>query len=240
VIRVKSLMTATALFAIAGCGGGGIESHSGAGRAVLTVIWPDQTRLLPAASNSIKVTFVRATEVVATRVLARPASGNQTSASFDNLKVGELTLTATALPNANGTGIAQAQGSTPVTIIDGQTTNVSVTMNSTIDHLEVTAPNTTVNLGGTLPLTVTARDGVGNVVLLSPGKLQWSTSNPTVASVNSTGLATGIAIGAAQITVTDTESGKSASVSLNVQLTAVSWWRAEGTRWTSSGATTAL
>src|SRR5262249_49797458 len=81
---------------LSGCGGGsnGPTLPSGTGRAILHIVWPDRSKLIPVASNAIKVIFQRGGELVASQVLARPASGDQTTTSFDNLKVGNLTLAA--------------------------------------------------------------------------------------------------------------------------------------------------
>lgn len=196
-----------AVLALAGCGGGHSSPDSGGGRAVLTIKWPSRGRLIPAAANSIKATFTRGAQVVASQILARPTSGNQTTATFDNLKVGSLTLTASAFPNADGTGVAQAQGVTPVTIANGQTANVTLTMDSTIDHLELSPANPQLATGSSLALVVTAKDLAGNIVLLSPNKLQWSSSSSNV-SVDSSGKVKAVVAGPATITVTDTESGK--------------------------------
>jgi hypothetical protein len=104
-------MPALLLLPLIGCGGSS-SAPSGTGRAFIKITWPDRNRLIPLASNSIQVTFSRGAQTVATQLIPRPASGNQTTTTFQNLKTGGLALTATAFPNADGTGTAQATGTT--------------------------------------------------------------------------------------------------------------------------------
>jgi hypothetical protein len=218
----------TALFAavlphLTGCGGGG--GAGGApqtGQARITVAWPTRSRLVPAASNSVRAILRQDGQEVGSAVLVRPAAGGQTTATIENAPAGSLTLVATAYPNTDATGVAQATGTTPVTITGGQTTDIQLAMESTIDHLEI-APgaSASVAVGETLPLTVTAKDATGNVVLTSPGKIQWSSASTALASVDSGGVVTGVAPtgsvpGPVQLTVTETESGKTAGVALTV------------------------
>ena len=202
-----------------GCGGGSSSNSSGTGRAVIKITWPDRSRLLPLASNSIKVIFTRGAQTVDSQLIPRPASGNQTQTTFINLKTGSLTLTATAFPNSDGTGVSQASGTTPVTIQSGQTTAVTLTMASTIDHLEITPANPFVKVGTNVQLSATAKDSGGAVVLLSPSKLTWQSSDTSKAKVDTNGSVSAIAVGSADITVTDTESAKSVKTTVTVQTT---------------------
>jgi streptogramin lyase len=199
---------------LAGCGGGSRpSSNTRAGQVVLTVAWPSRSRLIPAASNSIKATLSGGgVPVSQTLVITRP----QTTVTFSQVPPGALTLTATAYPSTNGTGVAQALGNAPVTVQDGQTANVTVTMDSTIDHVDVTPLAPSIAVGDSIALTATAKDVSGNIVLLSPGKLQWTSQTSTVASVDGAGHAAGLTEGTSNITAKDLESGKSGSVLLTV------------------------
>src|SRR2546426_940676 len=70
----------------------------------------------------------------------------------------------------------------------------------------------TVLVGVTVQLTATAKAADGNV--LTGPTLTWATSNPAVATVNSTGLATGVAAG--QATITATSEGQSGTAAITV------------------------
>ena len=204
---------------LAGCGGGK-TSIAPTARASITIRWPDRSRLIPLAANSITVVFSRNNQTLQSLTIPRPQNSNTANANFTNLPVGTLTVTSTAYPTANGTGTAQATGSAPVDIQPNQTTTVTVTMASTIDHIDVTPVNPNIpNRGGTVQLTMTARDIANSIVLTTPSKIQWSTSNSVVASVSQSGLVTGLTGGGANITATDTESGISGSTSVLVMPT---------------------
>jgi uncharacterized protein YjdB len=76
----------------------------------------------------------------------------------------------------------------------------------------VTPPAATITVGGTQQFTATAFDAHGAVV---PGAtFQWGSSNGGVASVNSAGLATALAVGGT--TITATANGVTGSASLTV------------------------
>lgn len=207
------------LFALPGCGGGGSSPKTGS--AAILVTWPARSRLIPAASNSIKATFSRNGQTLATQTIVRPAGGGQTTTTFDGLPTGDLTLAATAYPNADATGVAQAQGGSTVTIVGGQTANVTLSLDSTITHVEVTPSAPTVTTGKTLPLIATATDAAGSVVLVEADRLQWTSGTAAAATVDANGVVTGVATGTSAITVTDTESGKSGSVTVTVANAAV-------------------
>ena len=69
-----------------------------------------------------------------------------------------------------------------------------------VTSVTVNATTQTVAVGQTLQLSATARDGDGNVV--TGQEVSWSSGTPAVASVNGSGLATGVSAGTSQITAT--------------------------------------
>ena len=205
---------------LTGCGAGSppsIEATT-SGRATFTVTWPARGRLIPEAANSIVIQIRNGNTIAASQTLSRPATGGTSSATFSLLPVGNLVASATAFPNADGTGVAQAQATAPLTIRANQNTSLALTMASTIDHLVVSPSPAIVQVGQSVPLTVTAIDATGAVVLITPAKLQWSAANAT-ASVDADGNLTGLTNGTTMFTVTEQESGKSASVNVTVTQT---------------------
>ncbi|MBB6051158.1 Ig-like domain-containing protein [Armatimonas rosea] len=220
--RLSLLLCTLPLLGVAttltGCGGASSLATVAAatGRATLSITWPEATRLIPTAANSITISFLQGTTVVNTQTVARPANGSSSTLSFETLPLGSLTVVASAYPNTDGTGVAQATASTTATIASGQTTAVSITMASTISSLSLTPTSPSVVAGQTVALAASALDASGSLVLTSASKLSWESSNPAVATVSSTGVVTGVAAGSATVTVTETESGKSASVGVTV------------------------
>jgi DNA-binding beta-propeller fold protein YncE len=218
--RLFTLFTCAAagIVLLSGCGGGGGGS-SRAGTLILTVKWPQNSRLIPFASNSIVATLLQGTgpTQLGSNTLPKPTGGaTSTNVAFNNLEPGSVTLSAVAHPNANGSGTAQASGSVPATIVSGQTTNVTVTMATTIDHLLITPANPSVAAGSTLQLTMTAYNAQNEVVLTSAQTVNWSSATPSKATISGSGNVTGVAAGSSQITVTETESGKTANTTVTV------------------------
>lgn len=205
---------------LAGCGATGASTHGGTGiaqgRATLTIVWPARSRLIPDASNSIVILVKRGSSAVAQQIVPRPP-GSSSTVTFDPLPTGDLSATATAFPNVDGSGIAQATATVPLTVQANQTTHFTVTMNSTIVSVEVSAPQSGIVAGGQMQMAAAARDASGAVVLLSPAKLSWQSSNPAAATVDSGGRVSGIAAGNADISATDTESGVSGRMTIQVR-----------------------
>ena len=201
---------------LTGCGSGSAPIADGTGRATLVIEWPETTRLVPVAASSITVSFSLDGAVVAGQTVTRPTSGNTSTVTFDALPVGSLGVTASAYPNADGTGVAQATAATSATIVSGQTTAVSLTMASTISSLSVSPSGPSVAVGATSQLTMTALNAAGSAVLVSTSSVTWSSLNTSVATVSSAGLVTGVAGGTATIQVTESESGQTATVSVTV------------------------
>ncbi len=206
-------MTVGLIYFAAGCGGG---TESVAGSARITILWPETTRLIPAASQSINVSMSGPRGTIASRVIPRPAGGGPAQVTFTNLPVGQLAVTATAYPNADGTGIPQARGSTTLQITAGNTTAFTVTMDSTIDRIEITPAALALNVGEVVTLTASAKDAVGNLVLTLPATITWISSADSIARVDSAGNVTGVFEGTAQITARETESNKIASMQVTV------------------------
>ena len=86
-----------------------------------------------------------------------------------------------------------------------------------VASVDVTAPTSSVGVGGTLQLTATAHDAKGNAVTGRP--VTWTSATQTVATVSTTGLVTGVATGSTSITAT--VDGKTGSHMINVTPPAV-------------------
>src|SRR5262249_7423416 len=85
---------------------------------------------------------------------------------------------------------------------------VIVTMDPTIDHLTINPSNPTVNVGASTQLTFTAFNLQNEVVVTAPQNITWNSGTPANATITNAGNATGVAVGTSQITVHESESGK--------------------------------
>jgi sugar lactone lactonase YvrE len=218
--KTASLLLLMSLIALmSGCGSGAGSPDSGSsslGSAIFTIKWPERSRLIPTASNSIKVVILYSDTSWKEQTVPRPASGGSSTVTFNDIKVGAWTMRATAFPNIDGTGVAQASGSVPVTITDNHTTSVTLTMDSSIASLEVTPVSSFIAVGIDVQLNVSARSIEGGaIVLTSPDKMKFESISPSV-TVSAGGLIHGNSPGGAEIIVTEMESGKKATVNINV------------------------
>lgn len=230
---------------VAATGGGDATVTGRAGQARITLQWPTEvtSRLVPAASQSVKITLRQNNQIIAgaDRLLVRPISGTSTTgtAQWDNLPVGDITVTATAYPNPDGTGAPLAEATVIAAFDTSKEKIVALTLASTIDHLQIMtgqlAPATaiapaTIFKGDDLPIAVSAVDKNGATVLTTYTFTFTSSepvNAPVYAAVERSGAATltGNEATVATVTVRETESGKTASVV--VPVTGFAIFRAE-------------
>ena len=96
-------------------GWGAAFSHNrSTGAATFHIVWPRPSRLIPAASASVKIEVALNSKTIATKVVPRPAAGGTATVKIDGLPAETVTNTITAFPNADGTGVAQATGTAPL------------------------------------------------------------------------------------------------------------------------------
>jgi uncharacterized protein YjdB len=208
-----------------GCGGSGRNALSppgslttGQGNFTLTVSWPEVTRLIPKLTNSIVITLENTTaSYTERRVVSRPVSGEPSTVTFTGIPVGQLKVTVNACDDYYGNNTPLASAESVVTINAGQTTAVSLTLNSTIDYITVSTFAPTVNVGTRLSLIPTAYDATNNVVTVATDGWAWYTSNESVVSVDDYGHVTAIGPGTVTLTVVERESGIAATVNLTVK-----------------------
>ena len=131
---------------------------------------------------------------------SNPAAGTVNSSGVvTGIAAGSATITATSA-GKSGTSIVTVTSAPPPPPV---VTTVTV------------APSTaSIAVGATVALAATVKDAQGNV--MTGQTIAWSTSNPAAATVNSSGVVTGIAGGSA--TITATCAGKSGTSSVTVTL----------------------
>ena len=121
------------------------------------------------------------------------------------------------IATVNGSGVVTGVGSGgPVTITatsEGQsgTATVNVTL-APVASVTVAPSSASIAITGTAQLTATPKDASGNP--LTGRAISWSSSDNTIATVNGSGLVTGVAAG--PVTITATSEGKSGTASITV------------------------
>ena len=189
---------------LAGCGGGLGRPFGGGssapsrkvGSIQISVAWPERTtRLIPEAANSIVVSITDSLGRNAPgfpKTLVRPVdiTGGGAAAvattTATNLEVGVpgtpevYTITASAYPGNNGSGVVQSTGGTAVGLdTDNPTKNdVAFTLGSTIRSVEISITDGSTsaqNLGKnrTRAFLATAKDASGAIVLTTAAKWKW-------------------------------------------------------------------
>ncbi len=219
-----------ALIALSGCASAGSFSKSNEGKSDIPVIlpengqvafsikWPERSRLIPLASESIRIKSLRDGVEVANTVVSRPASGNTSSTRID-LPPGVIHCMVTAHPDSDAEQTPQARGSVEVAIHSRETTSASLTLGSTIQSVAFNLPPEFIRPGQQIQVNAQAKDITGASVVTSEAKWQWSSSNNSIVSVTGNGshaeLTPGAARGAATIIAEETESGKKAQFTIN-------------------------
>lgn len=223
-------LTLTGSVALTGCGGGSggnaANAVSDGGGATISLQWPERggdSRLVPAAANSVRVAFLDAQgQAVQSQLLTRPqpTASLVTTARFVDLPGGALTVQATAFPNADGTGVAQAQAAQAITITPGQSTPVPMTMGTTIASVTLSPnPFPVLAAGESVVVTASALDAQGNLVLSNTWT--WNSTDPTIITVQPNGAQatlTNVAKGTGSSTVSaiESESGKGAAIQITI------------------------
>jgi uncharacterized protein YjdB len=121
--------------------------------------------------------------------------------------------------NSSGVITATGVGNTTVTATSwGQSGVVTVNVSApSVATVTVSPSPVSVNVNWTVSLSATPRDANGNVVSGAP--VTWSSSDPSIAVVSSSGVVTGISVGST--TITASSGAGSGSATVNVQLAPV-------------------
>src|SRR2546430_5747497 len=135
-----------------------------------------------------------------------PLSGRTVTWSSSNTSV--------AVADVNGRVSGIAPGSATITATsEGKSGTAAITVtNVPVASVTVSPPSASVAAGQTVQLTATAKDANGNT--LSGRVVTWSSGNTSAATVNGSGLVTGVAAGSA--TITATSEGQTGTAAITV------------------------
>ena len=111
------------------------------------------------------------------------------------------------------TGVSAAGPVTITAASEGQSGTAQVTVLSSVASVEVTPHEATILVGDSEQLATVTKDAGGNI--LTGRTVTWQSSNPSVASVDVSGLVTGISPGG-PVTITATSEGQSGTVQITV------------------------
>lgn len=173
---------------------------------VTIVTTPDS----PFYTNRAQVFFATVMDARGTALLGRTvlwSSDNPAVASVDD----------------RGKVIAHAAGSVSITATcEGKSDRIAVTVTlSPVLYVYVRPEALSIVQGTTYPLAAEVRDNTGTVVTGRP--VTWASSDPTVATVSTAGLVTGVAFGTSTITVTSETKSAQAIVSVVLPPRAFLW-----------------
>lgn len=120
--------------------------------------------------------------------------------------------------DANGLITALATGTANISATsEGKVGASVITVRVAVNSVEVTPAVGAVSVGATLQLTATPRDAGGGPL---DRPVVWTSSDPAIATVNATGLVTGVATG--PVTITATSQGKAGTAALTVRVAVAS------------------
>jgi uncharacterized protein YjdB len=188
------------------------NSATGSDTATITVV--------PAAVASVKVTPAVVSLLVGAAVqlsaTTADSAGNLLSGRSISWSGSDATV---ASVSSSGLVTSVAQGSATITATsEGQSAAASVTVTSVpVASLQISPASANVFVGQTLPLTATTKDSAGNTLTGRP--VAWASSNPSVATVSSSGQVGGVTQGS--VTITATSESKTATATINVVIVPV-------------------
>ena len=181
------------------------------GSSTVHVRRPKSVASVSVTPAAVSLTIGRTAQLVAT---PRDSAGNPLS--------GRMITWASSNPAAatvTGSGLVSgvAVGSTTVTATSGgQSGTAAVAVTSVpVASVAVSPASASVSVGQTVQLTATPKDASGNP--LSGRLITWASSSPAAATVNGSGLVSGVAVGST--TITSTSEGKSGTAGISVTAT---------------------
>ena len=195
-----------------GAGGGSVtitatsEGRSGTARITVTGAPVASVTVTPASAS------VQAGQTQQLMATLKDANGNVLTG---RTVTWSSSNTPVATVSSNGLVTAKVAGSATITATsEGQSGTAAITVTpAPVASVTVTPATASVVVGGTLQFTATPKDANGNP--LTGRAITWQSSDNTIASVNTSGLVTGVASGG-PVTITATSEGRSGTAAVTV------------------------
>ncbi len=167
--------------------------------AATTALTPQQTVQLSAVARTSSGTVVGSAQPVWSSTAPTIATVNA-SGLVTGVAAGSATIRAT---------VGSVNGTLDVTVTSGAGVLATVVVN---------AQDLSIQLGQLTQATVSGRDATGGAAALGTRTVTWSTSNASIATINSAGVVTGVGVGtvSVQASVADGAAPKTATVPLTV------------------------
>jgi len=213
--------------AVATVNGSGLVTGAGAGSATITATSEGQNG---AAAVTVSIAIVPVASVTVNPTTANVQIGQTaqltatTKDSAGNVLTGRVVTWASSAPavatvSASGLVTGVAAGTITITAAsEGKSGTATVTVTVVpVASVSVSPAAPSVQVGQTAQLTATPRDASGNP--LSGRVVTWASDAPAVATVNGSGLVTGVAAGSATITATSEGRSGTAAVTVTTAVT---------------------
>jgi uncharacterized protein YjdB len=181
------------------------DGHSGTADITVTEAPVSSVEITP-GSATIEVGQTAQLTATPRDANGNPLSGRTVTWSSSNTSV--ATVDQTGLVTGVGAGmaviVAESEGASGAILVE--------VIDAPVASVEVTPASANVEVSHTLQLTATLKDANGNP--LSGRTVTWSSSNPSLATVNASGWVTGKAVG--PVTITATSEGQSGTADITV------------------------
>jgi uncharacterized protein YjdB len=212
-----SVATVDASGVVTGRAGGSAQitaiSEGVSGNATITVNAPAPTPIATVAVT-LNPPSVEVNQTSQATAVARDAAGNVLTGRTVTWTSSNTTV---ATVSAGGLVTGRAAGTAQITATsEGKAGSATITVTAPapapVATVSVTLNSSSLTVGQSTQATATLRDASGNI--LTGRSVTWSSSNPLVASVTSSGMVTALLAGTAQITATS--EGRSGSAPITV------------------------
>ena len=218
----RAVTWASSSSGVATVSAGGLVTGVAAGSATITATSEGKSGTATVSVTPAPVASVTVTPSAAALAVGETAQITATPRDANGNALSGRTVTwatsnaAVATVNGNGLVTGVAAGSATITATsEGKSATAAVTVTQTpvaVASVSVSPASGSVATGQTLQLTATPRDANGNA--LSGRVVTWGSSNTAAATVNGTGLVSGVATGTA--TISATSEGKSGTSGVTV------------------------